>query len=224
MDFDLSDEQRLLKDSVDRLVADRYDFESRQALRAGARGLQPRRCGAHYAELGLLGAALRRGAWRLRRRRGRDHDRHGGVRARARARALSRDRHPRRRLPAPRRQRGAEGRAHPADRRRRADARLRAHRAAVALRPLRRRDDGASATARAIVLDGEKSVVLHGDSADKLVVTARTAGGAARPRRHRRSSSSTRTRRACRGAATRRRTASAPPRSRSRTSASDRRR
>jgi alkylation response protein AidB-like acyl-CoA dehydrogenase len=27
------------------------------------------------------------------------------------------------------------------------------------------------------VLDGEKGVVLHGDSADKLVVTARTAGG-----------------------------------------------
>ena len=33
------------------------------------------------------------------------------------------------------------------------------------------------ATARGYVLDGEKSVVLHGDSADKLVVTARTAGG-----------------------------------------------
>ena len=30
MDFDLSEEQRLLKDSVDRLMADRYDFESRQ--------------------------------------------------------------------------------------------------------------------------------------------------------------------------------------------------
>ena len=30
MDFDLSEEQRLLKDSVDRLMADRYDFESRR--------------------------------------------------------------------------------------------------------------------------------------------------------------------------------------------------
>ena len=32
MDFDLNDEQRLLKDSVDRLLADRYgDFDTRQA-------------------------------------------------------------------------------------------------------------------------------------------------------------------------------------------------
>ena len=30
MDFDLSDEQRLLKDSVERLLADRYDFETRK--------------------------------------------------------------------------------------------------------------------------------------------------------------------------------------------------
>ena len=30
MDFDLTDEQRLLKDSVDRLLADRYDFEQRK--------------------------------------------------------------------------------------------------------------------------------------------------------------------------------------------------
>jgi hypothetical protein len=30
MDFTLSDEQRLLKDSVDRLMADRYAFEQRK--------------------------------------------------------------------------------------------------------------------------------------------------------------------------------------------------
>ena len=30
MDFDLSEEQRMLKDSVDRLVADKYDFDKRK--------------------------------------------------------------------------------------------------------------------------------------------------------------------------------------------------
>ena len=30
MDFDLTDEQRLLKDSVDRLIADHYEFEQRK--------------------------------------------------------------------------------------------------------------------------------------------------------------------------------------------------
>ena len=30
MDFDLTDEQRLLKESVDRLLADRYAFEDRR--------------------------------------------------------------------------------------------------------------------------------------------------------------------------------------------------
>ena len=30
MDFDLSEEQRLLKDSIDRLIADRYQFEQRK--------------------------------------------------------------------------------------------------------------------------------------------------------------------------------------------------
>ena len=32
MDFDLTDEQRLLKDSVDRLVTDEYQFEQRKKL------------------------------------------------------------------------------------------------------------------------------------------------------------------------------------------------
>ena len=33
MDFDLTDEQRLLKDSVDRLIADQYQFEQRKKYR-----------------------------------------------------------------------------------------------------------------------------------------------------------------------------------------------
>ena len=208
MDFDLTEEQRLLKDSVDRLIADRYDFESAQALHAGAGGLEPRRCGAQYAELGLLGAA--------RSPRSTAASAAAPVETmivmEAFGRALALEPYlatvdARRRLAAPWRRatrRRAElipqiaaGELH---------ACLRAYRAAVALRPRRRRDHGASATAPATCSTARRASSLHGDSADKLVVTARTAGGAARPRRHRRCSWSTRTPPACRGAATRRRT------------------
>ena len=53
MDFDLNDEQRLLKDSVDRLVADRYGFESRKGFMAEPEGWS-RQNWAQLAELGLL--------------------------------------------------------------------------------------------------------------------------------------------------------------------------
>jgi pimeloyl-CoA dehydrogenase small subunit len=54
MDFDLSEEQRLLKDSVDRLLADRYPFDKRRSYMAEADGFS-RDLWAQYAELGLLG-------------------------------------------------------------------------------------------------------------------------------------------------------------------------
>src|SRR5579863_6079792 len=54
MDFDLNDEQRLLKESLDRLVADRYQFENRKAYGQSAEGWS-REIWAQYAELGLLG-------------------------------------------------------------------------------------------------------------------------------------------------------------------------
>jgi pimeloyl-CoA dehydrogenase small subunit len=54
MDFDLSDEQRLLKDSVDRLIADRYGFEQRKKYIAEEPGFS-RALWAQFAELGLLG-------------------------------------------------------------------------------------------------------------------------------------------------------------------------
>ena len=54
MDFDLSDEQRLLKDSVDRMLADRYGFEARRGYRATPEGWS-RDIWAQFAELGLLG-------------------------------------------------------------------------------------------------------------------------------------------------------------------------
>ncbi len=53
MDFDLSEEQRLLKDSIDRLLADRYDFEQRKRFRQTDEGWS-REIWSQYAELGLL--------------------------------------------------------------------------------------------------------------------------------------------------------------------------
>ena len=54
MDFDLNDEQRLLRDSVNRLLADRYGFEARRAHRTGPDGWS-RDMWRQFAELGVLG-------------------------------------------------------------------------------------------------------------------------------------------------------------------------
>jgi len=52
MDFELSDEQRLLKDSVERLTAQRYDFEARKKFMQEADGWS-RALWQQYADLGL---------------------------------------------------------------------------------------------------------------------------------------------------------------------------
>jgi pimeloyl-CoA dehydrogenase small subunit len=54
MDFDLTDEQRLLKDSVDRLIADQYQFEQRKKYLAEPNGWSAA-VWSRYAEIGLLG-------------------------------------------------------------------------------------------------------------------------------------------------------------------------
>jgi pimeloyl-CoA dehydrogenase small subunit len=54
MDFDLTEEQRLLRDSVDRLLADIYTFEKRRGYLAEPEGWS-RALWSQYAELGLLG-------------------------------------------------------------------------------------------------------------------------------------------------------------------------
>ena len=54
MDFELSEEQRLLKESVERLLADRYEFETRKRYMAEPEGWS-REVWRQYAELGLLG-------------------------------------------------------------------------------------------------------------------------------------------------------------------------
>ncbi len=53
MDFDLSEEQAMLKDSVERLMADRYGFEQRKKIVAEGQGWSPE-VWAAYAEMGLL--------------------------------------------------------------------------------------------------------------------------------------------------------------------------
>ena len=54
MDFDLSEEQRLLKDSVDGLLADSYDFEARKKHGASKKGWSDE-VWNKFAEQGLLG-------------------------------------------------------------------------------------------------------------------------------------------------------------------------
>ncbi len=54
MDFTLSDEQRLLKDSVDRLMAERYAFDQRKNYLKEPGGWSSAQW-SQYAELGLLG-------------------------------------------------------------------------------------------------------------------------------------------------------------------------
>jgi pimeloyl-CoA dehydrogenase small subunit len=53
MDFELSDEQKLLKDSVESLLADRYGFEARKSYAQERDGFS-RAMWKQYAELGLL--------------------------------------------------------------------------------------------------------------------------------------------------------------------------
>src|SRR6266478_9269962 len=54
MDFDLTVEQRLLKESLDRLIGDRYAFEQRKSYGQNPEGWS-RALWAQFAELGLLG-------------------------------------------------------------------------------------------------------------------------------------------------------------------------
>ncbi len=54
MDFDLSEEQRMLRESVERLIGERYDFEQRKQYMKEGPGFS-KTMWAQYAELGLLG-------------------------------------------------------------------------------------------------------------------------------------------------------------------------
>jgi pimeloyl-CoA dehydrogenase small subunit len=175
MDFALSDEQRLLQQSVERLFADRYAFDARKRYAQEATGWSGE-LWRQYAELGLLGLPFA--------------EEHGGIGGGpvetmivmeqiGRALALEPylatavlagglvERGGSAALRAELLPRVASGElvlafAH-AERQSRYDI---ADVAATARR------DGAS-----FVLDGAKTLVLHGDSAKKFVVSARLSGG-----------------------------------------------
>lgn len=172
MDFDLTDEQRLLADSVNRLVSDRYgDFEARQAYRAEPRGYAAANWSA-MAEMGLLALTL--------------PEEQGGFGGGPVETMLVMEAFGRGLVVEPylasivlglgllRRVGGdaalveqvAAGEATLAFAHQERQARHDLHDIATAAR--RQGDDW--------VLDGAKGVVLHGDSADRLLVSARIAG------------------------------------------------
>lgn len=174
MDFDLSEEQRLLKDSVDRLMADRYGFESRKLYGKDPDGWSRALWNA-YAELGLLAIPFPE-----------EHGGFGGgpVETMIVMEAFGRSmvlepylatvilgggllRH------------GGSG-----DQKSAHLPRIAAGESLFAFAHTERQSrfdlHDVATTARrdgdAFVLDGQKSVVLHGDSAGAILVTARTAG------------------------------------------------
>jgi pimeloyl-CoA dehydrogenase small subunit len=177
MDFDLSEEQRLLKESVERLIADRYEFETRKTYAREPEGWS-RAMWAQYAELGLLGLPFAE-----------EHGGFGGgpvetmIVMEAFGRGLVLEPFLATvvlgggflRLGGSEAQRAglipriAEGKLRLAfahtERQSRYDL------AEVATTA--RRDGGGDG---GWILDGDKGVVLHGDVADKLIVTARVGG------------------------------------------------
>ena len=175
MDFDLNEEQRLLKESLDRLIGDRYAFEQRKSYGQSADGWS-RELWAQYAELGLLGLPFA--------------EHYGGsaggpvetmIAMEAFGRALALEpflatvvlcggflRH------------GGSARQCADLIPKIADGSLTL---AFAHTERHSRYDLSDIETRAVrdgsawVLDGEKGVALHGDTADKLIVTARVGGG-----------------------------------------------
>ena len=84
MDFDLNDEQRQLKDSVERLLADSYgDLDKRMGYMKEPKGYSAA-LWQQYADLGLLGVPFAEEHGGLGPGPHRDHDHRRGVRPGAR--------------------------------------------------------------------------------------------------------------------------------------------
>ena len=176
MDFDLNEDQRLLKDSVDRLIDDAYgDFEKRKAYQRQPFGWSEQLWG-QYAELGLLGLPF--------------EERFGGFGGGPVETMILMEAVGRGLVLEPLfaavvlgggflRLGGSESqREQLIPRVASGELKL----AFAQVEPQSRYDlHDVATTARAAnggwVLQGEKSVVLHGDCADRLIVSARTGGG-----------------------------------------------
>ena len=175
MDFDLNEEQRLLKESLERLTSDRYAFEQRKNYAQNAEGWS-RKLWAQYAELGLLGLPFA--------------EQHGGsaggpvetmIVMEAFGRALTLEpylatvvmgggflRH------------GGNAEQCSDLVPKIADGSLTiafAHTERQSRYDLHDVETRAARDGSGWVIDGEKGVVLHGDTADRLIVTARIGGG-----------------------------------------------
>jgi pimeloyl-CoA dehydrogenase small subunit len=175
MDFDLTDEQRLLKESVDRLVGGRYDFEARKRYQQEPDGFS-RELWGQYAELGLLGLPFAE-----------EHGGFGGgavetmIVMEAFGRALALEPYLATVIL------GGGFLRHGGTDAQKAELvpQIAAGEMTLAFAHTERQSrydlfDVATTAKRdgsAFVLEGDKGVVVHGDSAQKLVVTARTAGG-----------------------------------------------
>lgn len=175
MDFDLTEEQRLLQDSVARLLADRYKFEQRKAYMKTPEGWS-REIWSAYAELGLLALPFAEA-----------EGGYGGgaeetmIVAEQMGRALTLEPW----LPTVvlgggflRHGASAEQRSALVPKIARGEMLLAfAHTEAQSRYDLHDVTTTAKRDGDGWVLNGRKVVVIHGDSAHRLVVTARTAGG-----------------------------------------------
>jgi pimeloyl-CoA dehydrogenase small subunit len=175
VDFDLTSEQRMLQESVQRLLADRYDFEQRQCYARMPEGWS-RELWGQYAELGLLALPF--------------EERYDGfaggpvetmIVMEAFGRALVLEPY----LATVVLGGGCLRLGGSEEQRERFLPQIASGDLCLAFAQAERHSrydlTDVSTTGRrdgeGWVLDGEKGVVLHGDSADKLIVTARTAGG-----------------------------------------------
>ncbi|HEX9533967.1 MAG TPA: acyl-CoA dehydrogenase [Stellaceae bacterium] len=175
MDFDLSEEQRLLKESLDRLIGERYAFDQRKSYAQSPEGWS-RELWAQFAELGLLGLPF--------------EERHGGSAGGPVETMIAMEAFGRALVLEPylatillgggflRHGGSAQQCAHLIPKI--ADGSLTfafAHTERQSRYDLHDIETRAVTDGAGWVLDGEKGVVVHGDSADKLIVTARVGGG-----------------------------------------------
>ena len=174
MDFDFTEEQTLLRDSVGRLLADRYAFDKRKAYLDAADGWS-REMWAQYAELGLLGVPFAE-----------EHGGFGGggievmLVMEALGRSLALEPYLATVVLAGTALRLAASPAQQAE----LVPQIIEGKSVLAFAHGERqaRYDLGDVTTKAVrkgdgwVIDGTKSVVFHGDNADKLIVSARTAG------------------------------------------------
>jgi pimeloyl-CoA dehydrogenase small subunit len=174
MDFDLSDEQRLLQDSITRLMADRYAFDQRKQYLKTSEGYSAA-LWSQYAELGLLGLPFA--------------EAYGGFGGGAQEIMLVMQAFGHALILEPyfatvvlggtALQRAASDAQKSAVLPAIAEGRLKlafAHSERQARYDLSDVVTTAKPSGNGWVLDGAKSVVIHGDCADKLVVSARTSG------------------------------------------------